>query len=72
MSILNLEIMKTSEKFIIMEEICDGLSKNIGTHELTPQWHKYVLDTREERVQKKQAKFYNSEDVKKDLSDIVL
>ena len=72
MPILNLEKMKTSEKFIVMEEIWGDLSKNIDADELSPQWHVDVLDAREERVQKHQAKFYDLEDVKKDLSDLVL
>jgi len=72
MSILNLEKMETSEKFIVMEEIWGDLSKNIDADELTPQWHVDVLDAREERVRKNRAKFYDLEDVKKDLSDLVL
>ena len=72
MPILNLEKMKTSEKFIVMEEIWGDLSKNIDADELSPQWHVDVLDAREKRVKKNQAKFYDLEDVKKDLSDLVL
>lgn len=72
MSMLNLEDMKTSEKIIAMEEIWSDLSKNVDADELTPQWHLKILDNREKRVKKNQAKFYDLESVKKDLSDLVL
>jgi len=68
----NLEDLETSEKIIIMEEIWDNLSKNVDIDELTPKWHLKVLDNREKRVKTNQAKFYDLESVKKDLSDLVL
>ena len=67
MSILNLEAMSISEKFMAMEELWEDMSKNINTDELTPQWHLDILDEREKRVQSGEAKFENFDDVKKEL-----
>ena len=71
MSILNLENMKTSEKIMAMEELWTDLSKNINAGEFTPQWHIDVLNSREERVENNQSKFYDLDDVKKDLQELV-
>ena len=67
MSILNIEAMSTSEKFMAMEELWEDMSKNVNTDELTPQWHLDILDDREKRVQSGEAKFENFDDVKKEL-----
>ena len=67
MSILNLEAMSTSEKFMAMEELWEDISKDIDTDELTPQWHLDILDEREKRVQSGETKFENFDDVKKEL-----
>ena len=72
MSMLNLENMKTNEKIIAMEEIWGDLSKNIDIDELTPKWHIDVLNSREQRVQKNQVKFYDLDDVRKELLDLTL
>ena len=57
MSILNLEDMKTS--------------KNINADEFTPQWHIDVLNNREQKVENNQSKFYDLDDIKKDLQELV-
>ena len=67
MSILNLEAMSTSEKFMAMEELWEDMSKNIDPDKLTPKWHLDVLDEREKRVQSGESKFENFDDVKKKL-----
>ncbi len=67
MSILNLEAMSTSEKFMAMEELWEDISKDIDTDELTPQWHLDILDEREKRVQSGETKFENFDNVKKEL-----
>lgn len=72
MSMLNLENMKINEKIIAMEEIWCDLSQNIDIDELTPKWHIDVLNNRELRVQKNQAKFYDLDDIRKELLDLTL
>ena len=71
MSILNLEAMSTSEKFMAMEELWEDMSKNVNTDELTPQWHLDILDDREKRVQSGEAIFYDFEETKKRLQTLI-
>lgn len=71
MSILNLEGMTTTQKFIAMEELWEDMSKNINSDELTPQWHLDVLDEREKKVQNGEAQFSEFKDVKKRLQSII-
>jgi hypothetical protein len=70
MSIINLENMKTSEKFIAMEEIWDDLSKNVNADEFTPDWHVDILDEREKKVFSKESSFLSLEEVKNNLQKI--
>jgi hypothetical protein len=63
MSIINLENMKTSEKFIAMEEIWDDLSKNVNADEFTPDWHVDILDEREKKVFSKESSFLSLEEI---------
>jgi len=67
MSILNLETMSTSEKFMALEELWEDMSKNVNSDELTPKWHLDILDEREKMLQSGEAKFENFDDVKKEL-----
>ena len=71
MSILNLEAMSTSEKFMAMEELWEDMSKNINADELTPQWHLDILDEREKRVQSGEAIFYDFKETKKRLQTLI-
>ena len=67
MSVLNLNNMTTSQKFMAMEELWEDMSKNINDDSLTPQWHKTVLNEREKQIASGQAKFENFDDAKQEL-----
>ena len=67
MSILNLNNMTISQKFMAMEELWEDMSKNLNNESLTPEWHKTVLKEREERIVSGGAVFENFDDAKQDL-----
>ncbi|WP_151900450.1 addiction module protein [Sulfurimonas hydrogeniphila] len=67
MSILNLNTMTTSQKFMAMEELWEDMSKNINDESLTPQWHKAVLHEREKQIVSGEVVFENFDDAKQDL-----
>ena len=71
MSILDIEALKTSEKFIIMEQLWDSISKDVNNKQLTPSWHLDILETREEKVVSNQSKFYDIEESKKKLEALL-
>ncbi len=51
--------LSITDKFLIMEQIWDDLSKNADKSELTPKWHIKVLNERENSL-----KFNDINDVK--------
>ena len=67
MSVLNLNNMTTSQKFMALEELWEDLSKNINDESLTPEWHKSVLKDREKQILRGEAIFENFDDAKQDL-----
>jgi len=67
MSILNLNNMTTSQKFMAMEELWEDMSKNVNDKSFTPQWHKTVLNEREKQFANGEAIFENFDDAKQDL-----
>ena len=67
MSILNLNNMTTSQKFMAMEELWEDMSKNINDESLTPEWHKTVLKEREKQIASGEAVFENFDNAKHNL-----
>jgi mannitol/fructose-specific phosphotransferase system IIA component (Ntr-type) len=64
MSILELEKMNTTQKFIALEELWQDLSQNLEDERLSPDWHLDILEQREQKIQTGDAKFYTIEEVK--------
>ena len=50
MSILNLENMSISEKFMAMEELWNDMSNSVDIEQFIPIWHLDVLARREEKA----------------------
>ena len=70
MSILNLENMSTSEKFMAMEKLWNDMSSNsVDIEQFIPTWHLDVLDRRKEKAKNGDSKFFNIEDVTKEYLD---
>ncbi len=69
MSILNLENMSTSEKFMAMEELWNDMSNSVDIEQFIPAWHLDVLDKREEKAKNGNSKFFSIEDVTKEYLD---
>lgn len=68
MSTLSLDQMTIKEKLQIMEELWRDLCSNKDQIPV-PQWHKDLLDNREEALKKGQARFLDWETVKKRIAD---
>jgi len=64
MSILELEKMNTTQKFIALEELWQDLSQNLEDERLSPDWHLDILEQREQKIQTGDAKFYTIEEIK--------
>lgn len=68
MSTLSLDQMTIKEKLQIMEELWRDLCSN-QDHIPVPQWHKDLLDNREEAFKSGQARLLDWETVKKRIAD---
>jgi len=64
MSILELEKMNTTQKFIALEELWQDLSQNLEDERLSPDWHLDILEQREQKTQTGDAKIYTIEEIK--------
>lgn len=64
MSILELEKMNTAQKFMAPEEIWEDLSQNLEDEHFSPAWHLDILQEREQKIEKGEAKFYTLDEVK--------
>jgi hypothetical protein len=60
----SLDKMTTSEKLIVMEKLWDELCRNPDSVP-SPEWHKDVLEAREQRVLEGKDKFHSLDATKK-------
>ncbi len=58
------------EKLLAMEAIWDDISRQEDTLEV-PQWHKDILDEREQLIAEGKARFIEWEDAKKQIKQAV-
>jgi putative addiction module component (TIGR02574 family) len=63
---LPLNEMTLSEKLEVMETLWQDLSRNAEALE-SPDWHKTVLDEREQKIQSGKSQFLDWQQVKADL-----
>jgi len=70
---MKLELNKISitEKFIMLEDLWDDLSKRVEDKRLTPKWHLDTLNERELSIKNGDSNFNNFSDTKKRLQSIV-
>ncbi len=64
---LKLDQLSMSDKFIMMEELWENMSKNSSSSEFSPQWHLDELNKREQKVSSGEAYFSNLSEVKERL-----
>ena len=62
-SALKLDQLNLSDKFIVLEELWEDMSKHASANGFTPQWHLEILKERED----KNSVFSNIKDVKQRL-----
>ena len=65
---LPLDKMSTSDKLSIMEKLWDDLCKDPGSIP-SPDWHKNILEAREQKITEGKRKFYTLEGTKKRIRD---
>ena len=70
MSILDLSSMSTTQKFMVLEELWEDMSKNVPSNQLTPNWHIDELSSREKKLKNNKSTFSNLEDAKSRLKAI--
>jgi hypothetical protein len=68
---LELSNVTISEKFLMMEQLWESLSKDAEENGFSPNWHFDVLDEREKRVKSGQATFSDISEARKRLQKLV-
>ena len=68
---LELNQMLIYEKFLMMEQLWESMSKDAQNAGFSPSWHFDVLDAREKRVAEGKATFSNLSEAKKRLQKLV-
>ena len=68
---LELNQMLIYEKFLMMEQLWESMSKDAQNSGFSPSWHFDVLDAREKRVAEGKATFSNLSEAKKRLQKLV-
>ncbi|MFP4487282.1 MAG: addiction module protein [Campylobacterales bacterium] len=67
---LDIKNLSLSDKFVILEELWEDMSKNVNENRFTPQWHLDTLAQREENIKNGSSKFNRIDDVKKRLTSL--
>ncbi len=70
MEVRNLTNLSISEKFLMLEELWEDLSKNAQNAGFTPSWYIDVLESRENSVKNNNSKFDNFSNVKERLTKL--
>ena len=65
---LDIKNMNITDKFIILEELWEDMSKNVNEDGFTPKWHLDTLEKREENIKNGISKFNDLAQVKQRLS----
>lgn len=68
---LELNKISTTEKFIMLEDLWNDLSKQVHDKRLTPKWHLDTLSERESSIKNGNSNFNNFSETKKRLHAIV-
>ena len=66
----DLKQLNMTDKFIILEQLWEDMSKNVDDDRFTPQWHLDTLDGIEQKEQNDQLKFSDFEDAKERLHSL--
>ncbi|MEA2050657.1 MAG: acyl-protein synthetase [Campylobacterota bacterium] len=66
----DLKQLNMTDKFIILEQLWEDMSKNIEDDRFTPKWHLDTLDGIEKKEQNDQLKFSDFEDAKERLHSL--
>lgn len=70
MSLLDFKNMDISEKFMLLEELWEDMSKNIEASNFSPNWHLDILAERENKVKANKAEFYTLDEIKKEYKSL--
>jgi hypothetical protein len=62
--------MPMSEKFVMLEELWENMSRDAKQNGFTPQWHLDELDKREKNIKKSKSTFSDLEDAKSRLQKL--
>lgn len=65
---LDIKNMNITDKFIILEQLWEDMSKNVDEDRFTPKWHLDILEKREENIKNGISKFNDLTEVKQRLS----
>jgi len=64
--------MNITDKFILLEELWDDMSKNVDDSRFTPNWHVDILNEIEQKEQNNKLQFSDFEDAKKRLQKLTI
>jgi len=59
--------MNMTDKFQVLEQLWDDMSKNTEDERFTPEWHLDTLKNREKNIQENRSQFNDINEVKKRL-----
>lgn len=63
--------LNMTDKFMILEQLWDDMSKNVEDSRFTPEWHLEILNKLEEKEKNNSLQFSDLEDSKKKLQSLV-
>ena len=63
----DIKSMNMTDKFQVLEQLWDDMSKNTEDERFTPDWHLDILKNREKNIQENNSQFNDINDVKKRL-----
>lgn len=66
--LLDIKNMNMTDKFTILEELWEDMSKNISEDRFTPRWHLDALEKREENIKNGTSRFNDLDEAKQRLS----
>ena len=62
---ISIENLNLNEKFIILEQLWESMSKDANSNGFTPSWHLEVLQDREKKLKNNETSFKSLESMQK-------
>ena len=71
MSITDIDNIPLAEKFLMMEQLWESMSKDAKNNGFSPSWHFDILDKREEKIATGKSTFSSLDEARERLQKLV-